>query len=234
MDQKDEIEKMHQGFEEWLQEDSEKMLIANEEQETGREKRIGESGEFSKILYRFTYHTTSELLFGVINNFTLEYAWGKKLPFEVEKLRDWIGLKYGGLYAGQVNFQPYGVADELDVEVKSLDWDPADEDEEIHQAKTDYLNALVDNLQYLYDAEKIENKEEKIILTEEQSTLPELIPELPRVPLPIEDPTDQRILDIVTKDPDITDDKLGAQLNIGRQAANTRRKRVEAMGYKVR
>lgn len=51
---------------------------------------------------------------------------------------------------------------------------------------------------------------------------------------PVEDPTDQRILQWVTEDPDLTDLKIGQRLGITRQSVNTRRKRLEAMGYKVR
>jgi len=50
----------------------------------------------------------------------------------------------------------------------------------------------------------------------------------------IEDPTDQRIWDIVQQDPSITDTALGQKLGIKRQNANARRRALEKMGYKVR
>jgi hypothetical protein len=53
-------------------------------------------------------------------------------------------------------------------------------------------------------------------------------------PQPVTDPTDQRILQWVTEDPDLTDDQIGQKLGISRQAANMRRNRVGSMGYKVR
>jgi Winged helix-turn-helix DNA-binding len=55
-------------------------------------------------------------------------------------------------------------------------------------------------------------------------------PELPAVT----DPTDRQILDWVTADPTLKDQAIGQRLNISRQAANTRRRKLEAMGYKVR
>ena len=51
---------------------------------------------------------------------------------------------------------------------------------------------------------------------------------------PVEDPTDQRILEWVTNDPDLTDTEIGQRLGISRQAVNTRRRRIETMGYIVR
>jgi hypothetical protein len=51
----------------------------------------------------------------------------------------------------------------------------------------------------------------------------------------VTDPTDKRILEWVTQDPDLEDREIGQRLGgMSRQAANTRRKRLEAMGYKVR
>lgn len=50
----------------------------------------------------------------------------------------------------------------------------------------------------------------------------------------IEDPTDQRLWDWIKEDPSITDSQLAQKLDIGRQAVNERRRRLEAMGYPVR
>jgi hypothetical protein len=55
-------------------------------------------------------------------------------------------------------------------------------------------------------------------------------PALPEVT----DPTDKRILEWVTQDPDLKDKEIGQRLGISRQAVNPRRKKLEAMGYKVR
>ncbi|MBN1890449.1 MAG: winged helix-turn-helix domain-containing protein [Thermoflexales bacterium] len=57
---------------------------------------------------------------------------------------------------------------------------------------------------------------------------------LPNCLPPIQDPTDARILEWVTKEPDLSDKELGQRLGISRQAANARRKKLQAMGYKVR
>lgn len=51
---------------------------------------------------------------------------------------------------------------------------------------------------------------------------------------PVTDPTDQRILRWVTEDPDLTDFHIGQRLGLSRQAVNTRRCKLKAMGYKVR
>jgi hypothetical protein len=51
---------------------------------------------------------------------------------------------------------------------------------------------------------------------------------------PITDPTDQRIIDIVRKDPSISDQEIGGQVKLSRQAVNKRRNGLEKMGYKVR
>jgi hypothetical protein len=53
-------------------------------------------------------------------------------------------------------------------------------------------------------------------------------------PQPVTDPTDQRILDLVRKDPDLRDADIGRQLNLSRQAVNKRRRQLQRMGYKVR
>jgi len=51
----------------------------------------------------------------------------------------------------------------------------------------------------------------------------------------IEDPTDQRIWELIKEDLSITDTALAQKLgNIGRQSVNTRRRSLEKMGYKVR
>ena len=59
----------------------------------------------------------------------------------------------------------------------------------------------------------------------------------------ITDPTDQLIYDIVSKDPDLTDDQVAKRLSVkspktgeplSRQAINTRRNKIGAMGYTVR
>ncbi len=52
---------------------------------------------------------------------------------------------------------------------------------------------------------------------------------------PVEDPTDQRILQLVTDDPDLTDVEISQIVgNMNRQAVNTRRRALQKMGYKVR
>ncbi len=58
------------------------------------------------------------------------------------------------------------------------------------------------------------------------------------------DPVDRKIFEIVTGDPDINDDQLGLKLadffpgeypsGMSRQSTNVRRRKIEAMGYKVR
>ena len=53
-------------------------------------------------------------------------------------------------------------------------------------------------------------------------------------PQPITDPTDQRIYDIVKNDPDLSDQQIGQKIGMKRQNVNRRRKKLEAMGYKVR
>ncbi|GIK10730.1 MAG TPA: winged helix-turn-helix domain-containing protein [Anaerolineales bacterium] len=53
------------------------------------------------------------------------------------------------------------------------------------------------------------------------------------IPL-IEDPTDQRIWDLIKADPSITDSQIAAHIDITRQAVNQRRRSLEKMGYQVR
>ncbi len=48
------------------------------------------------------------------------------------------------------------------------------------------------------------------------------------------DPTDNRILEIATKNPKITDEEIGQQINMARQNVNRRRKKLEGIGYRVR
>ena len=65
-------------------------------------------------------------------------------------------------------------------------------------------------------------------------------PSRPNRPQPVKDSTDKKILDLVTENPDFTDDDVVAllaaryEIFISRQAVNPRRKRLELMGYKVR
>jgi hypothetical protein len=56
----------------------------------------------------------------------------------------------------------------------------------------------------------------------------------PQPPAPVTDPTDQRILAWVTEDPHLTDRDIAQRLGIHRQPVNERRRRLQAMGYKVR
>jgi hypothetical protein len=51
---------------------------------------------------------------------------------------------------------------------------------------------------------------------------------------PVEDPTDQRIMKIVTENLDITDLDIALKLGLSRQAVNNRRRALEKMGYEVR
>lgn len=51
---------------------------------------------------------------------------------------------------------------------------------------------------------------------------------------PVTDPTDVKILEWVTKDPDTSDTEIGQRLGISRQAVNQRRRKLEEMGYQVR
>ena len=51
---------------------------------------------------------------------------------------------------------------------------------------------------------------------------------------PVTDPTNQRILQWVTEDPDLIDLAIAKRLGISRQAVNVRRNKLKAMGYKVR
>ena len=55
-----------------------------------------------------------------------------------------------------------------------------------------------------------------------------------QTPAPVMDPTDQRILAWVTEDPHLTDRDIAQRLGIHRQPVNERRRRLQAMGYKVR
>jgi hypothetical protein len=55
-----------------------------------------------------------------------------------------------------------------------------------------------------------------------------------KTPPPVTDPTDQRILAWVTEDSHLTDRDLAQRLGIHRQPVNERRRRLQAMGYKVR
>lgn len=51
---------------------------------------------------------------------------------------------------------------------------------------------------------------------------------------PVEDELDRRILQMVTEDPDLKDEEIGREIGLTRQAVNARRKRLQAMGHKVR
>jgi hypothetical protein len=51
---------------------------------------------------------------------------------------------------------------------------------------------------------------------------------------PVTDPTDKRILELVTDDPDLSDRQIGAQISMTRENVNKRRNKLKSMGYKVR
>jgi predicted transcriptional regulator len=50
----------------------------------------------------------------------------------------------------------------------------------------------------------------------------------------ITDETDRQILDLVTKNPGMSDGEIGLVIGLSRQAVNTRRQKLGAMGYMVR
>lgn len=53
---------------------------------------------------------------------------------------------------------------------------------------------------------------------------------------PVTNAIDKKILELVTDNPDLTDKQVGKEqgVNLTRQQVNTRRKRLKAMGYRVR
>lgn len=72
--------------------------------------------------------------------------------------------------------------------------------------------------------------------SQEQPPIPAIQPEpsqFPKMP-PIKDPLDQEILDLVTDDPDLTDEQIGDKVNLSRTAVNTRRRALQKAGYRVR
>lgn len=58
-------------------------------------------------------------------------------------------------------------------------------------------------------------------------------PETKKFSQPQIDPTDERIIEICKKDLLITDGRVGFQIGMSRQAANTRRRKLRAIGYRV-
>ena len=56
----------------------------------------------------------------------------------------------------------------------------------------------------------------------------------PREARPVTDPTDRRILNLVTDDPDLTDQQIGLKINMRRQNVNRRRNKLKDMGHTVR
>jgi hypothetical protein len=71
-------------------------------------------------------------------------------------------------------------------------------------------------------------------LTEAGAAMPARQRTPAKTPPPVTDPTDQRILAWVTEDPHLTDRDIAQRLGIHRQPVNERRRRLQAMGYKVR
>ena len=51
---------------------------------------------------------------------------------------------------------------------------------------------------------------------------------------PVTSSVDQQILEWVTEDPDLTDAQIGRNLGMSRQAVSERRRKLQAMGYRVR
>jgi hypothetical protein len=71
-------------------------------------------------------------------------------------------------------------------------------------------------------------------LTESDAAVPACQIPPAKPPPPVTDPTDQRILAWVTEDPHLTDRDIAQRLGIHRQPVNERRRRLQAMGYRVR
>lgn len=72
---------------------------------------------------------------------------------------------------------------------------------------------------------------DSVLASVPQSAVRQLAAVLP----PVEDPTDQRILKLVTDNPDLTDFEISQRLgNMNRQAVNGRRRTLQKMGYRVR
>jgi hypothetical protein len=97
------------------------------------------------------------------------------------------------------------------------------EHEQIARATLSVLPSL---LRYIGEVQKVPKPAWEILMsahTADGSNLP-----------PITDPIDQRILQLVSEDPNLTDEQIGERVSLGRQAVNTRRKRLEKMGYSVR
>jgi hypothetical protein len=105
------------------------------------------------------------------------------------------------------------------------------ETEELDRSRMQYMGNVVDvffrkleedrflSLKYA----KTENQEGTSPATSGQANLP-----------PVKDPTDKRILELVTKNPDLTDTEIGQQLYLCRSSVNPRRRSLEKSGYKVR
>ena len=58
--------------------------------------------------------------------------------------------------------------------------------------------------------------------------------DLPHEPTPVIDPINSEILELVTRDPGLTDQQVAQRLGRSRQTVNTRRRKLQAMGYRVR
>jgi len=135
---------------------------------------------------------------------------------------------YGALQARDVGVGLTHIAILIDPFVQAL---PSQAQEQV----TGFLVAQLSNFaNWLYVEQRNMEKLASIYKNQAEESLIPTAETGAITPIPVEDPTDQRILEWVTEDPDLTDAEIGQRLNINRQAVNTRRKRLEAMGYKVR
>ena len=89
-----------------------------------------------------------------------------------------------------------------------------------------------------YDQDVFAQTVDKVIgsAAEQRSTAPHPAVSVghPSSPPPVADPIDKQILAWVIEDPDLTDTQIGQRLDMSRQAANARRRRLQLMGYQVR
>jgi hypothetical protein len=106
---------------------------------------------------------------------------------------------------------------------------------EISSHRTSFTKSAI-TMEILKDRDKTADYVEKQVRAQNS---PNLIIQSSQLP-PITDPIEQKILDLVTKDPDLTDKELigiicdELDIKLSRQAITGKRKILKRLGYRVR
>jgi hypothetical protein len=102
----------------------------------------------------------------------------------------------------------------------------AKESEELDRRRKEHLSKVIDVFFRRLNDEGLLSSEKQ----EETSTMASRKVN----PQPVNDPIDKKILELIEKDPELTDKEIGQNLGLSRQSVNARRRALKKMGHKVR